>query len=60
MSGEEPETAEPLSLEDRQAFMKLPLKERRRIMARQAEGLVEHYNSDTEWKKTDGGDIYEY
>lgn len=50
---------EPLSLADRKAFMKLPLEERRRIMAKQAEELAEHYNSDNEWREVEGGDIIE-
>ncbi|MBP0029985.1 DUF2283 domain-containing protein [Roseofilum sp. Guam] len=37
------EEAEPLSLSDRYAFMQLPLAERRRIVAKQAEAMVEHY-----------------
>ena len=37
-----------LSLEQRRAFMRLPLKERRRLMAEQAERMVEHYESQAE------------
>jgi hypothetical protein len=42
------------------AFMQLPLEQRRRILAAQAEAMVEHYEQDTEWRKFQGGDIIEY
>lgn len=54
------EEAEPLSLSDRRAFMQLPLAERRRILAQQAEAMVEHYEQDTEWREFQGGDIIDY
>ena len=41
------EEPEPLSLSDRRAFMQLPLAERRRILAKQAEAMVEHYEQET-------------
>lgn len=50
----------PASLVERRAFMKLPLEERRRLMAKQAEKLAAVYEEDTEWKQTQGGDILEY
>jgi hypothetical protein len=50
------ETGEPLSLVERRAFMKLPLEERRRIMAKQAERMAAHYENDREWRKFQGGD----
>ena len=52
-----------LTLEDRRSFLKLPLEERRRRLAKQADQLVEHYNQEqsseerAEWQ---GGDIIEY
>ncbi len=52
-----------LTLEDRRSFLKLPLEERRKRLAEQAEQLAEHYNQDSsleeraEWQ---GGDIIEY
>ncbi len=49
----------PRSLADRKALMKLSLEERRRIMAKQAEELAEHYNSDNTWREAEGGDIIE-
>lgn len=51
------------SLAQRRAFLKLPLEERRRILAQQAEQIAEHYESESErddrehWQ---GGDIVEY
>ena len=56
--GEEPE---PLSLSDRRAFMQLPLAERRRILSKQAEAMVEHYEKETAWGANfKGGDIIDY
>lgn len=39
---------QPFSLSDRRAFLQLPLEERRRILAQQAEAMVEHYQKDSE------------
>lgn len=36
---------------DRRAFLKLPMTERRRILAEQAEAMVEHYQQDTSWQE---------
>lgn len=58
--GEKIDTLEPLTLEERRAFMKRPLQERRRIMATQAEELADHYRSDNEWKDLEGVDFVEY
>ena len=52
-----------LTLEDRRSFLKLPLEERCRRLAEQADQLVEHYNQESsseeraEWQ---GGDVIEY
>ena len=40
--------------------MQLPLAERRRILAKQAEAMVEHYEQETEWREFQGGDIIDY
>ena len=45
-----PETS-TLSLSERRAFTKLPLSERRQILARQAEEMFEHYQNSQEWKE---------
>ena len=36
---------------DRRAFLKLPIAERQRILAEQAEAMVEHYQKDTSWQE---------
>lgn len=36
---------------DRRAFMKLPLEERHRILAAQAEVMAAHYEQDLEWRE---------
>ena len=52
----------PLTLDDRRAFMKMPIEKRRRLLERQAERMIKHYESEAEaadraeWK---GGDIVE-
>ena len=46
-----------LSLAQRLAFLKLPLAERRQILERQAEAMLEHYQQDSEWKELMAGDI---
>ncbi len=52
-----------LTLEDRRSFLKLPLEERRKRLAEQADQLADHYNQESsseeraEWQ---GGDIVEY
>ena len=51
------------SLAERRAFMRLPLEERRRIMAQQADQIAEHYYVETEQAEREhwqGGDIVEY
>lgn len=42
---------------ERHAFMKLPLDERRRIMADQADKMVAHYEQDREWRELEAADI---
>lgn len=57
---QKPSSEQPLTLEERRAFLRLPLAERRRILAEQAESLQAHYEEDTEWREFQGGDIVEY
>lgn len=45
---------------ERRAFMKLPLDERRRILADQADKMVAHYEQDSEWRAVEAGDIVDY
>jgi Zn-dependent peptidase ImmA (M78 family)/DNA-binding XRE family transcriptional regulator len=60
MLGETIERDQPLSLVERRALMKLPLAERRRVLAEQAAKVAAHYDSDTEWRELQGGDIVDY
>ena len=63
ISQEEKMGISQLTLEDRRSFLKLPLEERRKRLAEQADQSVEHYNQEpfleerAEWQ---GGDIVEY
>ncbi len=41
---------ESLSLKQRLDFLKLPISERRRILKRQAETMLEYYQQDSEFK----------
>ncbi len=46
-----------LTLADRQAFLRKPLAQRQLILAQQAEQMVEHYQTSTEWRELMAGDI---
>lgn len=48
------------TLEQRKAFLRLPIAERHRILAEQANAIAFHYEQDTEWKELQAGDIVEY
>lgn len=37
--------------------MKLPIEERRRILAEQAEVMLSHYQEDREWQELQTGDL---
>jgi hypothetical protein len=55
-------TAQGLTLEQRRAFMQLPLDQRRREMVKQAEQMLKHYQSKEEAAQREqwqGGDIVE-
>jgi hypothetical protein len=54
------EQGQSLSLEQRIAFLKLPISERRRILQVQAESMVTHYEQNSEWKEFMAGDIVDY
>lgn len=60
MLGEDIEGEEPISLVTRRSFMKLPIDERRRILAQQAEKLKHHYDEDSAWRELGGGDLVEH
>jgi hypothetical protein len=56
-------TDTPQSLAEIREFMKLPMEERRRILAEQAEQMVEHYEGESARRERElwqGGDIVEY
>lgn len=44
----------------RREFMKLPIEERRRILAQQAEERLLHYQQDKEWQELQTGDLIDY
>jgi hypothetical protein len=53
----------PNQTSDRQAFRQLPIEERRRILAQQAEAMKEYYQEDEQWKdwmNFDDGELYDY
>ena len=56
------ETSSKLTLSQRRDFLKLPIAERRRILAQQAAELelTKHYRKDAEWQELSVGDITEY
>ena len=61
-SQEESTSEQAISLSQRRAYMKLPLEERRRYLAAQADRMVEHYEQTTERAEREawsGGDIVE-
>ena len=41
----------------RRKFMQLPLEERRNILAKQAEVMLQHYQEDREWQELEAGDL---
>jgi hypothetical protein len=54
---------ETMTLEQRRAFLKLPLAERRRILSQQAEDAASHYELERNVREREawqGGDIVEY
>jgi hypothetical protein len=46
-----------LTLEDRRTFLRKPLAQRQLILAAQAQQMVEHYQTSTEWRELMAGDI---
>ena len=53
---------EPMTLQQRRAFLKLPLAERRRILSQQAEDAATHYEFEQNVQEREawqGGDIVE-
>lgn len=58
-SGESVDIQEPITLVERQAFLKLPLEERRNIIARQAKEMAAHYRQE-KVEDLETGEIVEY
>ena len=48
--GTESEEKPPLSLVEKRAFMKLPLEERRKMLAEEAERMASYYERTSDWK----------
>ena len=44
----------------RREFMQLPLEERRSILEKQAEAMLQHYQEDREWQELEAGDLIDY
>lgn len=55
-----PKDQSQLTLSERRDFLKLPIAERRRILAQQAAELTAHYQQNTEWQEWSVGEIIEY
>ncbi len=54
------EQGQPLPLVEKRAFLRLPVEERRRILAEQATEAAAYYEAHPEWKELQGGDILDY
>lgn len=50
----------PNSTSQRRACMQLPLEERRRILAEQAEEMAAHYEEEGQWRELGGGHAADY
>jgi len=48
------------SLEQRLAFLKLPIDQRRHILKSQAEIMLSHYQQNSEWQELMAGDVIDY
>jgi len=57
---EEIKIEKPRSLKEKQGFIKLPLEERRRILAKQAEKIADVYECGSDTDDFQGGDIVDY
>lgn len=60
MLGKKLEGELPLALQERRAFLKLPMEERSRILAEQAAAMADEYERDQSWRELEGGDVLEY
>jgi hypothetical protein len=53
-----PET-QALSMDQRRAFLKLPIEERWQILQKQADNLITYYQTNTEWQDLQVRDLIE-
>ena len=44
----------------RRELIKLPIEERKKILASQSDLMLEHYQQDTEWQELQMGDLIDY
>ncbi|MBD2625861.1 hypothetical protein H6G56_05175 [Anabaena variabilis FACHB-164] len=44
----------------RRELMKLPIEERKKILASQSDLMLEHYQQDKEWQELQTGDLIDY
>ncbi len=51
------ENTSSLTLDERKAFLRKPLAERRAILALQAEEMATHYQDSNDWRELMAGDI---
>ncbi|XWK91005.1 MAG: hypothetical protein U7127_13455 [Phormidium sp.] len=47
----------PNNINDPRVFMKLPVEERRRLLAKQSEAMLSHYQEDNEWQELQTWDL---
>ncbi|MFB2938704.1 hypothetical protein ACE1B6_25920 [Aerosakkonemataceae cyanobacterium BLCC-F154] len=47
----------PNNITDPRAFIKLPVEERRRLLAKQSEAMLSHYQEDKEWQELQTWDL---
>ncbi len=50
----------PIGLSECKALLKVPISERRRILAEQADNILAHYEKDVEVWESGGSDFFEY
>ena len=53
-------STETYNLASRRAFLRLPIPERRKILAAQAEKMITHYEADPEWLELQNTEFVEY
>ena len=53
-------TTETYNLASRRAFLRLPISERQKILAAQAEKMITHYEADPEWLELQNTEFVEY